>query len=460
MTERTQLIVLGNECNLLISGKHTLLFDCGISFTRDWGGLKLHPIIRKVLREYNKRRAYGPDFSLMPDGEKVANLVHLHGHFDHCGFTPGIEKANRFTTNAKAWGAPQTNELLAIHFKETMRRSPYLYNRLHVRRTLKRMRVIPLGEFRISKSYTCYVVPNGHIPGSVSCIVRVPGGRKYLFMGDICFHDQEIVKGAKLLSRSVPEEWLPDGILSADPFSLFGSPHPSEDPVEKLADAIAANPTKRFLIATLSVGRQQIFALGVRDALRRRGVDIPLWADGIGIVVFGIFRKRWSELDREFSTEGIRFVSSVEERERLAQSTEPAVIFSSAGMEDVGAIAAYLPHFLPVSDYYFATSSHLPKGSKHLLIQKESLKESGEVTIGEQTVPIRCKVLDLRKSAHADREQTYLFLEDLVRARGKKLKIMVVRVPDGMRTGGMISRLRKDITEEIIVSAPGTTLTL
>lgn len=446
-----QFYVLGEEAYLLKGMHDALLFDYGVAF-RPWPA-NTHPIIKRIY----KREAYGPDPKLIPNGIKITAAIASHGHFDHVGAFPALETENLFEKEAKIHATPQTQRVMEIDYEESLKHSPHLYTIFDVLKSVERLRNLPAGEFQVSPEFTIYSVHAGHLPGAASCIVRTTGGKKYLLLGDTCFHDQPIVKGARKLSETVPPEWLPDSILAFDPFTLLGEKYSWEDQITKLRAQIEEHPKSRFLIAALAVGRGQAVALRLRDC------GLPVWVDGGVRKIFKIFRDyRWlPEYDLDFSTEGINFIQSSAEREALAKDDAPSVIVTSAGMEDVGAIAAYLPYILPNRDNFFITTSYLPPESKNaeIMIKKAKL-ENPRVRIAGEQIEINCRTEEFKLTAHGNFPDTKEFLRDLVRARGRKLERFVFRRPRGIEKIAPIRFLRDEITDELIVSSHGTAITI
>ena len=186
---------------------------------------------------------------------------------------------------------------------------------------------------------------------------------------------------------------------------------------------------------------------------------LPVYADGLIRKALEIFAEyQWSPLDVPISTDGIRKVGSAEEREMLAGSDEPMVIVTSAGMHIQGALEFYIPRILADENAVFVTTSHIPERSKIREIQIKSREPGSSIRLDHRRIPIRCRVEDVRLSAHGDSVAACCYLYDLVRARGRKLEHFVTRVVDGLVDTDIISFLKNEIASEVILAQPGTTL--
>lgn len=442
--------ILGEEAYVIEQGNESFGIDCGLG-KRPWPD-GTNPIIQRAYRQ----QVYGPRNSLLRQFKLDAMMI-THPHLDHGGAAPLYEMEGCFKEGAPIYASSQAKDILPMLWFQTLRSSPYLFYGGPVGAAWNRLRRLPLDEFRITPSIPARAKPEGHINGAASLTFRSEKGENIYVQGDACWHDQDTVLGSRPFSDpSFPKDWYPDSVYSFDPFSLFGEKHDWNSQMAAFEEFLLSNPHRRVLIATLGIGRGQVVALRTRDTLRKAGITTPIYVDGMVRDVFEIISQRtWSPLDREFSTDGIRTVNSPDEREELAKSKEPMIVITSAGMDNFGALAAYLPGFLTDPEAFYVTTSFLPKGTDNLRILQNARAGAEEIVLDEKTserIPLNCRVLEFKLTAHGNSEDSYNHLKDLVEVRGRKLKRFVItRVPKGLKYQQQLERIQRDIADEVYI---------
>jgi len=130
------------------------------------------------------------------DFRGVSNVLLTHSHIDHCGRLPlAFKKGFRFDIYMTDATASLTEEMLlnSAEIQEQQLPSVRLYERRDVETTLRHVKAVePFREFRIGQRHsgiTGEFLPNGHILGSASVLVRDKRNpyhfRDIFFSGDI-----------------------------------------------------------------------------------------------------------------------------------------------------------------------------------------------------------------------------------------------------------------------------------
>lgn len=311
----------------------------------------------------------GPDFSLLDDGKPVDFVIFTHYHYDHIGFIAQLRAMDRqrisrgkqpfLSLDCKFVMSPQAAATLPIILEEGERKERHIvFDTAYV---LNRIRVIPQpGEFELAPGLTIFCKESGHIPGALSIAIRTSRGDIVLITGDICWHDQPVVKGAPSFLEW-PQKWLPNQILATD--LTYGSRRGTSFDSER--DRLIARVTTAFreeqkdvFIATLGLRGPNIVSW-----LTHAG--IPVWLDGIIPRIYEIFRKnRWSERDCELppleANKLVHIVQNSGHRKQLLETPGPRVFITTGGMMDYGPIVTYRNARLSDKNACFFATSFLP----------------------------------------------------------------------------------------------------
>ncbi len=332
---------------------YRIMIDCGSDIDRD---------------DDCEPEKLGPDFSLLNDGKQVDFLIFTHYHYDHIGFIARLRAMDReriaegeepyLSPGFAIIASPQAAAMLPIILEEGERKEQHIvFDTAYV---LNRIRVIPRpGEYELAPGLTVFFKESGHIPGAFSIAIPTSCGDIVLATGDICWHDQPVVKGAPSF-LDWPHKWLPTQILATDLTygTRLGAAFESE--VERLISRVRAAlfEGKNVFIATLGLR-------GPNIASWLTNAGIPVWLDGMIPKVHEIFRtNRWSERDCELpllnEDKRINIVQGPAHRKKLLATPGPRVFITTGGMMDFGPIVTYRNARLSDKNACFFATSYLP----------------------------------------------------------------------------------------------------
>ncbi len=187
-TDLNRDIDIGSSAHLIEFGCFKMLVDCG-----------MHP----------KKLGLGalPDFSKILD-ESLDFIVITHAHLDHCGALPVLLRRQR---SARVLVAEESRELLfkmlrnsrsvmARQREEHDIKEYPLYENSELDKISEQLTSMPYHREKIfeanGEQVKITLVPAGHIPGAASISIEY-NKKKFLFSGDISFHDTFLLKGAK-----------------------------------------------------------------------------------------------------------------------------------------------------------------------------------------------------------------------------------------------------------------------
>jgi len=392
--------------HLVEAGGQRVLLDCGLfqGFKND-----------------RERNWAAPPF----DVHTLDAVVLSHAHLDHSGWLPVLLK-HGFKGPVFATAATRALcEVLlldAAHLQEedARRANRYgytrhakalpLYTRADAQRAIARIETIEPGAALAIGSVTARLVPVGHLPGACA-VTLTHRGRTLAFSGDLGRSNDLLMPDPQRLQRA--------DLMIVE--STYGDrTHPNVDSGAALA-RIVRDTTHRggsVLLPAFAVGRAQALLL-VLQRLRRSGAipdTLPIYVDSPMATEATELYRRYRRLLRVSSREieslgdGVRFVATAAQSQRLVRSRWPSIIISASGMATGGRVLHHLKAMAPQAKHHIVFAGYQVGGSRgaHLLAGAPTVKIHGE------QVPVRAEVSALDGlSAHADAGQILDWLRAL-----------------------------------------------
>ncbi len=193
-TDLNREIDVGSSAHLIEFGGFKALVDCGMHPKKM--GLCALPDLSKILDE-------SLDF-----------IAITHAHLDHCGALPVLLRRQH---SARVLVADESRELMfkmlrnsrsvmAKQREEHNIKEYPLYENSELDTIVEQMTPMAFNRERVFEAANGKVkitfTPAGHIPGAASVMFENKN-KKYLFSGDISFHDTALLKGAKQIDEKV-----------------------------------------------------------------------------------------------------------------------------------------------------------------------------------------------------------------------------------------------------------------
>ena len=395
--------------HLVEFGGARILLDCGL-----FQGLKLH-------RERNWQ-------SLPIDLRSIDAVVLSHAHLDHSGWLPVLVKhgyRGPVFTNAA------TRDLAAVlladsaHLQEedARRANRYgsashtpalpLYTKADAARAVARISALrdgyeaEVGRVRIG------LTPVGHLLGA-SAVTLAAGRERIVFSGDLGRSNDLLLPAPQAVRRA--------DVLLVE--ATYGNRlHAKEDVQARLGDIIRRTIARggSVLLPSFAVGRAQALLL-VLQRLKRAGdippslpvyIDSPMATAATEITLK--HRKLLRVAPRELATlkDGVRFIETGVQSQRLSRSHWPAVIISASGMATGGRVLHHLKALAPDPKHHLVFPGFQVAGTRGARI----LAGAQEVKIFGEMVPIRAEVSHLEGfSGHADADELMQWLGHFQRA--------------------------------------------
>jgi metallo-beta-lactamase family protein len=395
--------------HLVEVGGQRLLLDCGL-----FQGLKLH-----------RERNWQP---LPVDPASIDAVVLSHAHLDHSGWLPVLVKRG---FRGPVYASPATRDLAAVmladsaHLQEedARRANRYgtskhekalpLYTRADAARAVSRISPLAPGPSVRVGRVDVSLTPVGHLLGA--CAVTLQAGReRIVFSGDLG-------RGNDLL---LPP---PQPIRRADVLLIeatYGNRlHPPEDVQTRLGDIIRRTIARggSVLLPSFAVGRAQALLL-VLQRLRRAGdipPSLPIFVDSPMATAATEVTLRHAKLlrvaPRELSRlkDGVRFVETGAQSQRLSRLRYPSVIISASGMATGGRVLHHLAAMAPHARHHLVFPGFQVAGTRGARI----LAGASEVKIFGEMIPVRAEVSHVEGfSGHADADELMAWMSGFERA--------------------------------------------
>ncbi|MDH4062159.1 MAG: MBL fold metallo-hydrolase [Aquincola sp.] len=394
--------VTGSKHLVELGGSRVLL-DCGL-----FQGLKLH-----------RERNWQP---LPIDIASIDAVVLSHAHLDHSGWLPVLVRQG---WRGPVFASPATRDLAAVlladsaHLQEedARRTNKYttsrhgkalpLYTRADSARAMTQVVPLAPGQATRISRLEILLTPVGHLLGA--CAVTLASGReRIVFSGDLGRTNDLLLPGPERIARA--------DVLLVE--ATYGNRlHPREDVQARLGDIIRHTVQRggSVLLPSFAVGRAQALLL-VLQRLKRAGdipPSLPIFLDSpMAIAATDLtmhHRKLLRVAPRELSrlTEGVRFIETGAQSQRLARNRMPAVIISASGMATGGRVLHHLQVMAPDPRHHIVFPGFQVAGTRGARL----IGGEREVKIYGEMVPVRAEVSHLEGfSGHADADELMQWL--------------------------------------------------
>jgi len=395
--------------HLVEFGGQRILLDCGL-----FQGLKLH-----------RERNWQP---LPIDLRSIDAVVLSHAHLDHSGWLPVLVKHGyRGPIFANAATRDLCSVLLAdsAHLQEedARRANRYgsashkpalpLYTKADAARAVARFSTLRddheagVGRVRIG------LTPVGHLLGA-SAVTLSAGRERIAFSGDLGRDHDLLLPPPQALCRA--------DVLLVE--ATYGDRvHPSEDVQARLGDVIRRTIARggSVLMPSFAVGRAQALLL-VLQRLRAAGdipPSLPIYVDSPMATAATALTLKHRKLLRVPAREiaalkdGVRFIETGAQSQRLSRSRWPSVIISASGMATGGRVLHHLKALAPDAKHHLVFPGFQVAGTRGAKI----VGGAREVKIFGEMVPVRAEVSHLEGfSGHADANEIMAWLRRFERA--------------------------------------------
>ena len=395
--------------HLVEMGGRRVLLDCGL-----FQGFK-------TLRERNWRPFPVPPASLDA-------VVLSHAHLDHSGWLPALVRDGYASA---IHGSAATRDLVEVLLRDSAhlqeedarranrhgfsRHTPALplYTVADAERALARFEPVPasgsvqVGDLRVS------LTPAGHLLGACA-VTLTAGDERLVFSGDLGRSDDLLMPPPETIAKA--------DVLLVE--STYGNRlHPVENVQQELADIIRETVRHggSVLLPAFAVGRAQALML----CLQRMKADgsiperLPVFLDSpMAAAATALYRKhqgllRLAPHEAASLGDGVTFIGSPQESERLTALTYPRVIISASGMATGGRVLHHLKALAPHPRHHIVFPGFQVGGTRGAKL----IAGATHVKIFGEYVAVKAQVSHLEGfSGHADADGLMQWLQGFERA--------------------------------------------
>ena len=397
---------------LLEHNGQKVLFDCGL-----FQGLK------------DLRLRNWDEFPVPP--ESLNAVVLTHAHLDHVGYLPRLVAQGY---RGRVFCTPGTKDLAQIVLPDAGRiqeedarqankhgyskHAPALplFTEADALRALTQLQ--PLSYERpieVVPGVSIEFHPAGHLLGSAFIIVKLTGGPKILFGGDLGRYNRPIL----------PD---PSGAIAADVVlveSTYGDrDHQPDDAGEQLAAVIkkTAGQHGKLVIPAFAIGRVEELLYWVRRLEAEHRIPVlPVYVDSpMATEALKYYSARVAELDPElrptsgqvyaFATTRFQTIASPQQSKELTASRRPAIVVSSSGMATGGRVLHHLAAALPDQRNTVLFVGYQAEGTRG----RQLVDGARDVRIHGHSIAVNASIAKIDSmSAHADRGEILRWLGTL-----------------------------------------------
>ncbi|RZN47540.1 MBL fold metallo-hydrolase [archaeon] len=383
---------VGRSCVYVKEDNFSCLIDCGVKLSSE----DMYP------------RLSGVNFS------ELDAIIVSHAHLDHSGYVPflfehGYEGPVYATHPTRMISKVIQDDFAKIQKHETGW-APYW--RDDVRTTKKHTTALDYKEkIEIGDNIFLSFLDAGHILGSSQVLLETPSQR-LLYSGDIN------MSPTRVMNIADTSEWADTVILEA----TYGGDNDIHPPLSesesRLIDVIAETVKEggRVVIPVFAIGRAQNILMTLKDACERGKIQCPIYMDGMLKRINDIYDDypEWMNesmyaLFKEGNPFESPFFSSVDNRKRILNQSEPSVVVTTAGMMSGGPVLSYLNHWAKDPKTTFALVGYQVEGTLGRML----IDGQRHVTVDDKPLDVSARIEHITFSAHADHDGLLTYVDSL-----------------------------------------------
>ncbi|MBU1197190.1 MBL fold metallo-hydrolase [Candidatus Micrarchaeota archaeon] len=372
---------VGRSC-FLLEGKHTLLLDAGVKFSRN----EEYPLLdRKQIR-------------------RIEKVILSHAHLDHSGYIPALYASGY---KGKVACTKPTRDFTQILLADYLRLNPELapFKETDVNQFLTNTELLEYGE-RDSLNMIQFR-DAGHILGSA--MVEVYDTQRLLYTGDFSCRSTRLLPSADL--NGVDADVL---IMEGTYGGVNDQRASSKELAQRLVSSVQKTLDKggKVLIPTFAIGRGQEVLFILENFMRSGHLEsVPIFMDGMVRKALRIHRHNAlylkDEIKRRILTseddpfKSKHYVTPTSKDRHEVFEKEKAIIVAPSGMLSGGPSLLYLKALANDRKNKVLLTGYQAEGT----LGRQLSDGVRDVEIDGERVHLKLEVEEARLSAHADRDE-------------------------------------------------------
>ncbi len=430
---------------ILESGKTKVMVDCG-----------LHQGSHYAERE---------NFDPFPyDPQSIDAVFITHSHLDHIGRLPSLVKAGFKGVVYSTTATRDVAELMLLDSEHLLSKEaerekrPVLYDDKDIERVMAQWRGLDYHEQVTVGDFTADLFDAGHILGSA--IVRLQAeGKTIVFSGDLGNTPAPIIQ---------PTETLKEADYCLIESTYGDRVHANVDDRREMLEDAVEDTVKAggvLMIPTFAMERTQELLYHLHQLFQEGRIPrVPVFIDSpLAIKLTAVYKKHESYFnpvtrhiaakgDDILNFPGLRLTLTTEQSKEINDVPPPKIIIAGSGMSNGGRILHHESRYLsdPKSEIIFV--GYQAQGS----LGREILDGAKEVKIFGETVPVRCRMVNIPGySAHADQPRLLAWLEPMrrtlkkvfvVQGEQQSSEVLAHKIVDGLAVSAEVPKPGESVT--------------
>lgn len=414
----------------------------------------------------NKSKDKLPDFSLVSDFGGIDAILISHAHMDHIGSLPIISKEY---PNAFIYMNQMTLDLMRVLLYDSLKIMNYtegeipIFQEQDVLNMFERVKIIPYQkEMEILENIKIIFYMAGHIAGASAILVTSKEGTIF-YTGDFSLTNAHTIHG-----MAIPK-LRPDVVISETTYGdkLHANREAEEDRlVEKVREIIEQKG--KVLIPVFALGRSQEVLLILKRAISKKIIpEPPIYVDGMVQNINAVFQNNPLFLKESLGKKVLRekeifYDNNVTKvlddtmRQKIVESSTPAIIVSSSGMLIGGRSEFYASHLVENEKNAIILTGYQDEESngRQLLNLMEEEKEKRKLKLNGSVYSVLCDIDIVGLSAHADKQEIKNLITML------QPKTVILGHGDETVIDSFASELGREINTSVYVPRVGEKLVL
>ncbi len=410
---------------------------------------------------YAERQNFEP-FSVDP--ASITALFVTHAHLDHTGRIPALVKAGFRSTIYSTAPTKDFSELILLDSEhilekeaEREHREP-LYTTDDVMQARTQWESVRYHAPVTVEGFTAEFIDAGHILGSAIILMKAEG-KTIAFSGDLGNSPEPIIRPTEMVDAAdycVVESTYGDRV------------HEHVDERREQLENMVEDTAKTggtLMIPAFAMERTQELLYHLHQLFEEGRIPrVPVFIDSpLAIKLTAVYKKYESYFNAEtqaiarsgddiLNFPGLRLTLTTEQSKEINGVPPPKVVMAGSGMSNGGRILHHESRYLPDPKSAILFVGYQAKGT----LGREILDGAAEVRIFGETVPVRCKKVDIPGySAHADQPR----LIDWVGHMRPGLKTAFVVHGEPETSAILAQKIRDGLAVDAVVPKQGESFT-